>query len=193
MSVRQKYAGAPWLYDEVTDDIVGIKDPDGSELLFMRIPHVGSFIDKGDQSAAANTATAMTCDTTEISRGITVVDETKFTVSRKATYNIQFSAQLFNADSSEHNISIWLRKGLTDVADSCTDITVPKKHGAGDGAAVAGWNFFIDLNKGDYVQLMWSTPSTDVTIEYTAARTTPVRPAVPSLIITINEIDGSYP
>lgn len=193
MTIVQKYAGSPFLYDADTGDIIGVKDPDGSELLFMRIPHVASFYDTTHQTASINTATAMTVNTTDISRGISLTNSSKVTVSRKGTYNLQFSAQLLNTDSAEHNISIWLRKNGSDVADSCTDITVPAKHGSVDGAEVAAWNFFIDLVAGDYVQLMWSTPSAQVTIDYTAARTSPVRPATPSLIVTMNEVDGSYP
>lgn len=193
MTIVQKYSGSPFLYDADTGDIVGVKDPDGSELLFQKIPHVASFYDTTDQVAAANTAGAITLNTTDISRGISVVNNSRITVSRKGTYNVQFSAQLLNTDSSEHNVSIWLRKNNNDVADSCTDITVPARHGSFNGAAVAAWNFFIDLLKGDYVQLMWSSPDTDVSIDYTAARTTPVRPSVPSVIVTVNEVDGSYP
>lgn len=193
MTIIQKFAGSPFLYDGDTGDIVGVKDPDGSELLFMKIPHVASFYDTTHQTATVNTATVMSVNTTGISRGISLANGSKFTASRKGTYNVQFSAQLLNTDSAEHNISIWLRKNGSDVADSCTDITVPARHGAIDGASVAAWNFFIDLLAGEYVQLMWSTPSTQVLVDYTAARTTPVRPAVPSLIVTMNEIDGSYP
>lgn len=193
MSTRQKTPGAPWLYDETTGDIVGLKDQDGSELLIMRIPYIGSFYDKGDQSADANTATAMTCDTTVISKGITVVDQTKFKVGRKASYNIQFSAQFFNPEATAYRVSVWPKVNLNDVPDSCTDITVPAKHGSDSGAVVASWNFFLDLEANDYVQLMWSTPIDTITIEHTDARTNPVRPAIPSLIVTVNEVDGSYP
>lgn len=193
MSVRQKYAGSPWLYDETTGDIVGIKDPDGSELMLMRIPYVGSFYDTTNQTASANTATAMTVNTTDIANGVSVVDSSKFTVTRKAIYNLQFSAQLINANTADFEVSLWIRKNGTDIANTCTDITVPSKHGSDNGAAVAAWNFFLELNANDYVQLMWSTPSNDVSVKYTAARTSPVRPAVPSLIVTLNEVDGSYP
>lgn len=193
MTIVQKFSGSPFLYDADTGDIVGVKDPDGSELLFMKIPHTASFYDTTHQSATANTATAMTVNQTSIARGISLVSGSRFTASRKGTYNLQFSAQLLNTDSAEHNVSIWLRKNGVDVADSCTDITVPARHGAFDGASVAAWNYFIDLVAGDYVQLMWSTPNALVLIDYTAARTTPVRPATPSLIVTINEVDGSYP
>jgi hypothetical protein len=34
MSVYQKTSGSPLLYDAVTNDVVGMKDPDGSEWLF---------------------------------------------------------------------------------------------------------------------------------------------------------------
>ena len=193
MSVRQKYAGSPWLYDETTGDIVGVKDPDGSELMLMRIPYVGSFYDTTNQTASANTATAMTVNTTDIAKGVSVVDSDKFTVTRKAIYNLQFSAQLINANTADFEVSVWIRKNGTDIANTCTDITVPSKHGSDNGAAVAAWNFFLELNANDYVQLMWSTPSTDVSVKYTAARTSPVRPAVPSVIVTLNEVDGSYP
>lgn len=192
MPVIQKSPGAPWLYDSVTGDIVGIKDPDGSEMLLMRIPFVGAFIDTTDQTATVDTATAMQCNTTQIANGVVVVDGTKFRVARKAIYNIQFSAQLFNTDSTAYAVSVWLKKSGTDVPDSCTDLFVPARHGSTDGAAVASWNFFVELNAGDYVQLMWSTPSATVSIQHTAARTTPARPAIPSLIVTINEVDGSY-
>lgn len=185
--------GSSFLYDSTTGDIVGVKDADGSELLFMRIPHTGSWLDLSDQTASADTATAMEFDTAVAESGITVVDSSKITVSRKARYNLQFSAQLVNSDSAESTVSIWLKKGADSVANSTTDITVPKAHAGGNGAAVAAWNFFLDLEAGEYVQLMWSTTSADTSIQYTAARTTPTRPAVPSIILTVNEVDGSYP
>lgn len=185
--------GSSFLYDSTTGDIVGVKDIDGSELFFMRIPHTGSWLDLSDQTTTAATATAMEFDTVVTESGITVVDLSKITFSRKARYNLQFSAQLVNSDSAESTVSIWLKKGDSNVANSNTDITVPKAHGGGDGTAVAAWNFFLDLEPGDYVQIMWSTTSADTSIQYIAARNTPTRPATPSIILTVNEVDGSYP
>lgn len=186
-------AGSSFLYDSASEDIVGVRDIDGSELLFTRNPHTGAWLDLSDQTASANTATAMEFDTAVVESGITVVDASKITVSRTARYNLQFSAQLVNTDSAESTVSIWLKKGSNNVANSTTDITVPKAHGGGDGAAVAAWNFFLDLAAGDTVQIMWSTTSADTSIQYTAARTTPTRPAVPSIILTVNEVGGEYP
>jgi hypothetical protein len=117
------------------------------------------------------------------------VDDTQITVSADGVYNIQFSAQLVNTGSHERNISIWLYANGANVADSNTQITVPKAHGHGDGQVVAAWNLFVRMKAGQYAQLMWSTPSTDVSIQHIAAQTTPARPVTPSVILTVNRVN----
>jgi hypothetical protein len=180
--------GTAFLYDGTTGDIVGLRDPDNSELYL--VPTTGTWYSLTDQSADADTATTMTCDTVGFERGITLSNDSRFNISRRASYNLQFSAVFANPESSAYAVSVWLRVNGVDVASSCTDLTVPDKHGQVSGKAVASWNFFLDLNAGDYVQLVWSTPYNTIAIEHTDARTAPVRPAMPGLIVTINEING---
>lgn len=148
----------------------------------------GVFRSDLDQSDGVNTATAMTFDITEFAVDVSIVDNSKITVDRDGKYNIQFSAQLINTDSGEHNVSIWLSLNGTNVEGTCTDITVPKKQGGINGASVAAWNFFVDMEADDYVELYWSTPNAGVKIDYIAARTTPDRPSVPSIILTVNQV-----
>lgn len=179
--------GTPFVYDD-GNDIVGLRDPDGSELYLVM--HTGTWYDLGDQTADANAATVMTLDTAGFERGITLSSNSRLTVSRKATYNVQFSAMFSNPESTAYAVSVWPRINGADVPSFCTDITVPSKHGQVNGKAVASWNFFLDLNVNDYVELVWSTPYATILIEHLDARTDPVRPAIPSLIVTINEING---
>lgn len=194
MGLKQLSAERAFLYDDVTNRIVGLKSPDGSELLLMRIPFIGSFLDLTDQSAEVNTATAITFDTTVISSGVSIVADSRITFARKAVYNLAFSAQLVNASTTDDaTVSIWLSKNNSAVANSNSEVTVVKKHAGGDGKLVAAWNFFVDVNEGDYVELYWSTTVAATTIAHQAAQTSPARPATPSVIITVNEVDGSYP
>ena len=187
MTARQKYQGAPWLYDETTDDIVGVKDPDGSDFYFQRAPLLGLFHDNTTQTAAlANTAYAMTLGETDISRGITIVDTTKITVSRAGVYNIQFSVQLDRTNSGTDVVDIWFRKNGVDVSDSNTKVTISGSANA--CKTVAAWNFFAEANAGDYFQVMWNTPDTRVNLHYNAAGTSPTRPTTPSVIVTVNEV-----
>ena len=180
--------GSTFLYDDTTADIVGLRDPDGSDLYLVM--HTGTWYGLADQPADANTATLMTFDTVGFERGITLSNDSRLNISRRASYNLQFSAMFSNPESSAYAVSVWPRVNGVDVPASCTDITVPAKHGQVNGKAVAAWNFFFDLNERDYVQLVWSTPQSTVLIEGIDARTGPVRPAIPALIVTINEING---
>ena len=101
-------------------------------------------------------------------------------------YNVQFSAQLVNTDASVHDIDIWMRKNGTNVADSNSQFSVPSKHAGVNGHLIAAVNLFIDLAADEYFELMWSTSDATTTIEYIAAQTGPVRPATPSVIITVS-------
>jgi hypothetical protein len=178
----------PWLLADNSARIIGVRAPDGYETYLVAQWH-GAFSSLVDQTATANTATPMAFEVTEINdHGVTIVDGTQITVDAAGVYNIQFSAQLVNTGASERNVSIWLYANGANVPNSNTQITVPKAHGNGDGQHVAAWNLFVRLNAGQYAQLMWSTPSTDVSIQHIAAQTTPTRPVTPSIILTVNRV-----
>lgn len=152
-------------------------------------PQLGAFYSLEDQTDGVNNATPMRYEVTQISKGVFIEDLTKITVKEAGTYNIQFSAQFINLNTSEHEVSIWLSQNGTNVATTCTDFTVPSKHGNFNGHTVASWNFFVEAGRDDYFELYWSSPSSQVFIEFAPPRTTPVRPAIPSVILTVNRVD----
>jgi len=185
-------SGTNLLFDNTTGDVVGMRDPDGSDLYFARAPYTGAWFDLSDQPCSANTATAMEFDTKDFAFGISVVSNTRITFPRTSVYNVQFSAQFKNVNNtSEQNISVWLAKGGSNLANTNTELTIPRKHGGGDGLLVAAWNFFVSVNAGEYVEIYWSSPSADVSIEYKAEQVSPARPATPSVILTVSEVDGN--
>jgi hypothetical protein len=49
-------------------------------------------------------------------------------------------------------------------------------------------NFYVDLAKDDYVQIMWSTTNVLVTIDQKPVQTSPTRPTTPSAIVTMNYV-----
>lgn len=145
----------------------------------------GSWFSTQDQTPAViNTAYAITVNNTDYEEGIKVVDGSKFTVDLDATYNFQFSLQLHSTGGggSGHTVQIWLRKNGSNVANSATRIDVPTNN----PYQVAAWNFFIKLEKDDYIQLMWSSGNANMAIEANTA--TPPAPAIPSVIATMNQI-----
>lgn len=179
--------GTAFIYDD-NDDIAGLRDPDGSELYLVM--NTGTFISLTDQTALPDTAAAMTYEVDYITHGITRSGASRIYVDRQATYNVQFSAMFSNPEATAYAVSLWLKVNGANAIGSCTDITVPAKHGSANGKSVPSWNFFLELNAGDYFELYWSTPQATVFIENQDARTAPDRPAIPSVILTVNEING---
>ncbi len=164
----------------------------GSGATAIRTAAYGYFYDLNDQTVSAiNSPTAMYYGTTDFAEGVVIEsDGTKLTrirVANSGKYNFQFSAQLARtAGTSTESISIWLRKNGQDVPASCTDVII---HGGASLAdMVAAWNFFQSLNANDYIEIMWSSTDTNLFIDYVAPRINPVRPSVPSVILSVQQV-----
>jgi hypothetical protein len=152
----------------------------------------GAFQDTTDQTAASTTtAYAVTFNTTDYAVGVAIVSSSQITVRSAGVYNIQFSFQFANSNVAIQDVDVWFRKNGTDVAGSNSKFSVPNSHGGTDGHLIAALNFYIQLAAGDYVQIMWATTSTNVTLEQLPAQTSPTRPTTPSAIVTINKVDES--
>jgi hypothetical protein len=155
------------------------------------IPY-GAFQSFVDQTiAATNTAYAMTLDTTDYSNGVTLSNNSRINVKNAGVYNFQWSGQFQNTDTQEHDTSVWLRKNGTNVVGSTGFIGIPSSHGGIDGHIVVGWNYFLELAANDYIELYWSSPSTQVSLQFYAAGTSPTRPTTASLIATMNMVSTS--
>ena len=117
-------------------------------------------------------------------------------VDYSGLYNLQFSSQFVNTDSQIHDVCIWLRKNGTDVPATTGVVSVPNRHGSVDGGLIAGWNYYIELAKDDYVQLMWKTNDTSVSMQYLpavaySAGVTPAVPAAASVIATLQYLSAN--
>ena len=116
--------------------------------------------------------------------GITVVDSSKITFAHAGVYNIQFSAQLAKSDSGDDNIEIWINKNGNPISETNTHVTL-----TGNSAKqVAAWNFLINLNANDYIELKWYSADTGMYIHAESGSTGPTRPAIPSIILTTQQV-----
>jgi hypothetical protein len=143
----------------------------------------GSFYDTTDQTAAViNTAYGMTFNSTDLSAGVTIGTPTsRVYVDTHNVYNIQFSAQFVNTAGGAHSVWVWLRKNGTDVANSATTLRLQ----GNNAEAVAAWNFLLDMNAGDYFELMWEV--SDLAVSLLADPASAVHPAIPSIILTVTD------
>lgn len=184
MDTRQRSSSA-FLYESQSNDIVGVRDPDGSEFYWQRAPRLGAFFDTTNQTDGSG-AVAMTFNTTAISAGVSLVDSSKIRVDRAGLFEFQLSTHIHNSDSQAHTFELWGRVNGTDIDNSRFIYSVPSSHGGVPGALIPSQNFWLNLNAGDYVQIMWEADDADVTIAYHAAEES--KPVSPSLLLTVKEI-----
>ena len=110
---------------------------------------------------------------------------TKITALIPGLYNLQFSAQFTNTDTQIHDVDVWFKKNDVTIPNSNSQFSVPNKHGGINGHLIAGLNFFIQLSANDCIEIVWHTDDPSVYIEAIPEQTSPVRPAVPSVIATM--------
>jgi len=143
----------------------------------------GSFSDTTNQTAnLANTAYEVRFNTTDVSKEHYIRNNTEIVSNTTGTYNYAFSIQITSSSSSLHNIYIWVRKNNTDIPNTATILSLSSNK----QFVVAAWNFFVDMNAGDHLHLMWAVDDTRISIVSPDA--TLFCPAVPSVILTVNEI-----
>jgi hypothetical protein len=161
--------------------------------------YYGSFYDTNTSQTAASTTTAyaIKLNSTAEYDGVTISNDpsgnpTLINFAHAGVYNIQYSIQFTNTDSSIHNVNVWLRKNDTgatgDVAYSNSQYAIVSSHGGIHGQAIAAINYVLTLAAGDYLQLMWSAESTQCYIETIPSGTTPTTPVSPGVILTACQV-----
>jgi len=142
----------------------------------------GSFYDTTTQiPVAINTAYAITFNTTAAANATYIGSPTsRVYVDVSGVYNFEFSLQIDKTAGAVGYIWIWARVNGTDVADSATRVAVQ-----GTAAEIVpAWNFMLEMNGGDYFELMWAVDDDRIHVQAEAA--TAFCPAVPSAILTVS-------
>jgi hypothetical protein len=128
---------------------------------------------------------------------ITGTIQSSITVENPGIYNLQWSGQFQNTDNQIQDISVWLRKGSTgngtDIVGSSGLISIPARKSASAGEEaheIVGWNYFLELQANEFVELWWSSTLDSVTLQYYAAATSPTRPSTASVIATLSFVSA---
>ena len=189
LTVAQTNGALRTFFLKLTNALQSLASPRGGR--FINMPY-GAFQDSTDQTAAnTTTAYAITFDTTDFNNGITLSNSSRLNVSQAGIYNIQFSVQLVNTTNASIDIDIWFRKNGTNIDKSNSRFGLAPRKSAGDPFHLIGaMNFFVSLDTNDYVELMWRTSDVGAYIEHYAASSTPTRPSIPSVIVTVTFVSN---
>jgi len=109
-----------------------------------------------------------------------LVDSSKITVAVGGLYNIQYSGQLLTTSGSAKTFYLWIRRNGTHIGYSTRGHTVDSNNTLND----VEWNFNIDLDVGDYVQIIAAKDVAGIQLE--ARTATAPHPGIPSSVLSIN-------
>lgn len=156
---------------------------DGGKYIYM--PR-GLFYSTTAQTAAiVNTGYPVEFENTYIGNGVSIagVDNTRITVTSDGVYNFQVTLTVQHTNSSDATIWTWINKNGTDVTYGGQKQTIK-----GNGDKAIYWNFSIDVEAGQYIEMYWAVDDLTATL-HTEAPTSP-HPGVPSAIVAVSFVSN---
>ena len=171
-------------FNRLDSTFAELADPQGAALLNRP---TALYYSTTDQTAAAiNTAYPLEFENTYFENGMTINggSSTQITVDNPGIYNFQMSGQLFSGNSSPKTAQIWIRRSNTDIGYSAHAYT----DDINSGYLEVNWNFNIDLQAGDYIEIMWAT--TDVNLYFNAVAPSAPYPGISSVVMAVNFISN---
>ena len=195
---QSTYATGDLLYASAANTLSKFNKPSATAIMTMsgagvpswKIPKYGAFHDTtASQTAAANTPTAITYDSTVYSDGVSIGTPTsRVIINTAGLYNIQFSIQFSNNNATIDNALVWLRVNGNNVANTTSWSAIPGKHAGSDGYLITALNVFYQFAANDYFELVWMTVNgTTSIITLPASTVAPIYPASSGIILTVSD------
>ena len=128
------------------------------------------------------------------SDGINVENNSRITFAYPGQYLVTVSLQVTNSDNQIKEFELWAKNSGTNYPLSNTRFDVPATKGmAGFGHLVANVAGIFTVSNGEYLEMAWWSDGANVKLEHYAAGTSPTRPEIPSVIVTVNFLSALPP
>lgn len=153
------------------------------------LPHAMLISNLDQDLTSTTTEELLTYDVIGVSNGIRVVDNSKIYVPCGGQYLVTFTLQVSNRSNAVQEFEVWAKDTGVNFPSSRTRFDVAARKDSSTWAhvvpAITGI-FTVNDPSTNYLQIAWWASSTDVFLEHYAADTSPTRPEIPSVILTIN-------
>lgn len=170
----------------VTEQVVG---PNGAA--YLQSPHAMLMSDQDQSSAGTTVANTLTYNQPVITQGIEVRNGGELWFEQPGQYLVTFTLQVSNRGNAAQEFEVWAAYNGTNYPLSNTRFDIPARKSGSIWShivpAITGI-FTVENVDTEYLSIKWWSDSTDVFIEHYPAGTSPTRPAIPSVIMTVNLI-----
>lgn len=142
-----------------------------------------SYTSTVDQTlSAANTATAVTFNTTESENQMSLASNTQITAGQPGLFVISLSLQITSQIGATVVAYAWLRKNGVDVPRTRLDFTIK----ANGDTKVLSTTYHLPMLENDYFEVMWASDNANVILDDIPA--TAFAPECPSAIVAVSQI-----
>jgi len=104
---------------------------------------------------------------------------------------VTVSLQVTNRNNAVQEFELWAKQNGTNYPLSNTRFDIPERKSStiwGHATPAVNGIFTVTNPTEEYLRMAWWSDSALVFLQYYDARTSPARPAIPSVIITVNQI-----
>jgi hypothetical protein len=141
----------------------------------------GSFYDSTTQTnPVASAVNTVAIGNTSISISTSLQGGNRIYITQTGIYNLQFISQLQKGGAGVSTAAFWLMQNGFNITNSAKYLTLS---GGVNSQYIISWNWMVQLREGDYVQLVWSSADTSITLPTVAAAGS--IPASPSVDFTV--------
>ena len=149
----------------------------------------GTFYRTTTQTVAADTATPIILNGTYESNNVSIFGgagtSSRIKIDTAGAYSITFTAQMNLSSGNQPKVAdFWFRVDGSDVANSNSRQTISGK----DNQHILTVNFVYTFSANQYFEVVMSSPDSNFIIEGLASLTSPTRPDIPSMILTVTPV-----
>lgn len=165
-------------FNQLDNALASLLGPNGGQ--YVGCPN-GLFFNTASQTlAAVNTAYPVVFNQTYLNNAVSLTSSSRITAAVGGIYNIQYSGQVLTTSGSAKTLYLWIRRNGTDIGYSTRAYTLDGNNILSD----VNWNFNIDLDAGEYVELVVAKDVLGIQLE--ARTATAPHPGIPSSVVSVN-------
>jgi hypothetical protein len=156
---------------------------------YLQTPHAMLMSDQDQTNAGITSANILTYNQPVITQGIEVRNSGEIWFEQAGQYLVTFTLQVSNRSNAVQEFEVWAAYNGTNYPLSNTRFDIPARKSGSIWShivpAITGI-FTVTNPATEYLTIRWWSDSTDVFLENYPVNTNPTRPAIPSVIMTVN-------
>jgi len=159
----------------------------------IALPYALLISDADQSNASITSENLLTYTSVSPTNGISVTNNSRIKVPCAGNYLVTFTLQVTNQGNTAAEFEVWAKDTGTNISLSNTRFDIPARKSSSIWSHIVPaitFIFTVDDPANDYLEIAWWSDSLDVYIEHYAAGTSPTRPAIPSVILTINFVSS---